>query len=378
MCVKYTVILITWVIAFYLPIRCIATSRNFIINEDYEPLKVNWTSVVQSCNDAFTVEKRYANFFIRASAHDSLAFNHKEGGADGSVVLTKDEISRPENKQDKFIYTLAPIAINISNTTGASVADVIAVCGAVAVEFLGGPNLFKINTTTPFYVGRKDSTKPNPHHEIAKGNIDTGCFAKFAAEKGLNLKEMIALMGSHVLIDDHNCKNNDGTVCDPTIEKCDKITMFSWSNLYYKDLCGVKTIIRVPATETIEVLTKEQKRRNALCKYTSQKFKEGEEADILREDEQLDGFTTTYANVLESCGSGCKPTPTWSYTTNDAYLGKACQNTNPTTPHDKLIGVYMREFANDPMSWNEVYAEAYKKMISLRANWSDKVEIPEM
>lgn len=376
MCTKYTVILITWVIAFYLPYRCIATSRNFIVNESYEPTKVNWTGVVQSCNDAFSVEKRYANFFIRASAHDSLSFNHKSGGADGSLLLTKDEITRPENKQDKFVYTLAPIAKNISNTTGASVADVIAVCGAVAVEFLGGPNLFKINNTTPFFVGRKDSITPNPHNELAKGNIDTGCFAKFAAEKGLSLKEMIALMGSHVLIDDHNCKNNDGTVCDPTVENCDKITMFSWSNIYYKDLCNQKTTISVPATEAIEVLTRDQKRKNALCKYTSQKFREAEEADIMQEEEQLNGFTTTYANVLVGCGSGCKPTPTWSYTTNDAYLGKTCQDKKPATPHDKFIGEYMREFADNPVSWNEVYAEAYKKMISLRANWSNKVEIP--
>lgn len=372
---KYAVIIITFAaVVFYLPLRCFASSRNFVVNEEYDPIKVNWTSVVQSCNEAFAIEKRYANFFIRASAHDSLAINSKYGGADGSVLITKDEVGRPENKQDKFAYTLAPIAMNITNITGASVADVIAVCGAVAVEYLGGPNIFKINTSTLFYVGRKDSNVPNPHNEIAKGNIDTDGFAEFAKSKGLDLKEMVALMGSHILIDDHNCKNNDGTICDPTVERCDKLTMFTWSNLYYKDVCNAKTQIYLPATETIEWLTREDKKKIALCKYSSVKNQEAEVADVMMEEEQLNGYTSTFANVLEGCGSKCKPKPTWSYTINDAYLGKSCQNRKSKT--DRMISDYMKEFAADTTSWNAVYAEAYKKMISLRAVWMNKIEIP--
>ncbi len=370
---KYSVSILTWTCFGSIIINTF--SRKSLMNV-YNPTNVNWKLVVKYCNEAFTIEKRYANFFIRLAAHDALAFDTKYGGADGSVILSKDEVARPENKQDRFAHTLSPVAKNISSITDASVADVIAVCGAVAVEYLGGPNMFLINTTTPFFVGRQDVTIPNPHNQLAKGNIDTEDFALLVKTKGLSLKDMVALMGSHVLIDDHNCKNNDGTICDPTIENCDNITMFTWSNMYYKDVCSEETIINVPAIQTTEILTLEQKRKNALCKYTSQKMKKVEEADVIKEDEQLNNYKSTYANVLVECKTKCKPTPTWSYTTNDAYLGKTCQNKKQLSLSESLISKYMREFAENPTSWNQAYAEAYKNMISLRAVWSNKIEIP--
>lgn len=382
MCNKYLIIIITWNSVF-LFVSNVVYSRKLLL-PSYDPVNVKWTLVVQSCNEAFAFEKRYASFFIRTSAHDSLAFNNESGGADGSVLLTKDELSRPENTYDKFTHKLAPVAKKIAFRTGASVADVIAVCGAVAVEYLGGPNIFEINTTTPFYVGRSDTNIANPHKQLAKGSFNTTEFANFAQTKGLSLQEMIALMGSHVLIDDQNCKNNDGTECDPTIEKCDKIKMFTWSNLYYKDVCTMPTTIYMPAIEVVENITRADRKKHAMCRYTSQKFKNEQAIDalaeteaILGQDGEVDPITGKLPHGFQNVIVNLSDRPLWSYTINDAHLGKACQN-KKVQPRDTdgMISSYMKEFAINPVIWNNVYAEAYKKMISLRAMWSNKIEIP--
>lgn len=354
---------------------------DYKVIENYDPSKVNWNSVVQSCNEAFAFEKRYANFFIRTSAHDALAFDSKRGGADGSVLLSKDELSRPENTYDKFTHKISSVSKKISFKTGSSIADIIAVCGAVAVKYLGGPNIFEINTTTPFYVGRTDTKVANPHKQLAKASLNTNEFAEFAQVKGLSLKEMTALMGSHVLIDDQNCKNNDGTECDPEKERCDRIKMFTWSNLYYKDACSIPTNIYLPAIEVPENITRAQKKKNAMCRYTSTKLKANEVADaafdILDPTDQVDPMTNKLPNGYLNVVIPLKERPLWPYTVNDAYLGKACQSkTAKPQETDGLIGSHMREFANNGFSWNTVYAEAYKKMISLRAVWSNRIEIP--
>lgn len=354
---------------------------NYKIIDDYDPSKVNWNLVVQSCNEAFAFEKRYANFFIRTSAHDSLAFDTKRGGADGSVLLSKDELSRPENTYDKFTHTLSPVAKKISLKTGSSIADIIAVCGAVAVKYLGGPNIFEINTTTPFYVGRTDTKVANPHKQLAKASLNTTEFADFAQIKGLSLKEMTALMGSHVLIDDQNCKNNDGTECDPMTERCDRIKMFTWSNAYYRDVCTIPTTIYMPAIEAPENITRAQKKKNAMCRYTSTKLKANEVADAVIDAVDIlgpeDQITNKLPNGYQNVVIASKDRPVWPYTVNDAYLGKACQNKKVQPQEtDGLIGSHMKEFAGNGASWNTVYAEAYKKMISLRAVWSKKIEIP--
>ena len=371
MCSKYAVIIITWALLF-LYVANVALSRKLLI-DNYDPTKVKWSIVVQSCNEAFAFEKRYANFFIRTSAHDSLAFDSKSGGADGSVLLTEDELSRPENTYDQFTYKLSPIAKKIADRTRASVADVIAVCGAVAVEYLGGPNIFKINTPTPFYVGRTDTNVPNPHKQLAKASLNTTQFASFAQDKGLTLQEMTALMGSHVLIDDQNCKNNDDTECDPTTERCDRIKMFSWSNLYYKDVCTMPTQIYMHAIETVENITKAQQKKNAMCRYTSQKLKGEQVTEVLADLGPVDTIRTGYQNVIVET----KEHPVWPYTINDAYLGNACQNkTLLPQETDLAIASHMKTFATNSVLWNSIYAEAYKKMISLRAVWSNKIQIP--
>ena len=77
------------------------------ITNTYNPNKVDWRSVVSSCRATCRYEKRLCNFYIRAAAHDSFSISEGFGGADGSVLLTADEINRPENKYDSWVHILS-------------------------------------------------------------------------------------------------------------------------------------------------------------------------------------------------------------------------------------------------------------------------------
>ena len=55
-----------------------------------------------TCRELFQYEKRLATFFIRASFHDSMAVDVSQcpgpncGGADASLLLSIEEMARPE------------------------------------------------------------------------------------------------------------------------------------------------------------------------------------------------------------------------------------------------------------------------------------------
>ncbi len=60
------------------------------------------SQVVSLLRAVFKHEKRLANFFIRSAFHDSLAVDVSQcpgagcGGADSSLLLTLEELVRPE------------------------------------------------------------------------------------------------------------------------------------------------------------------------------------------------------------------------------------------------------------------------------------------
>ena len=106
----------------------------------YNYYRIDWQSVISGCHASFNFEKRLANFYIRAAAHDSLSISEGYGGPDGSVLITDDELRRPENKYDSFAFTVSKNALSLANRFDTSVADIIAVCGAYAVQYLNGPD----------------------------------------------------------------------------------------------------------------------------------------------------------------------------------------------------------------------------------------------
>lgn len=354
--------------------------------KSYNPRKVDWSSVISGCHAACNYDKRLCNFYIRASAHDSLSISEGYGGTDGSMLITEDELNRPENKYDNFGYILSKNALALAKRFDTSVADIISVCGAYAVKYLGGIDIIKSSTQNdPFLVGRLDSTTPNPAHQLVPENADTNQFNYFANKYKFTLEEFSALLGSHALLDEKECLNNDNTYCDPINQSCDKLSMFTWVNSYYNDIC-TKNISMSFNVKPFEFIKTKKFIQNELCKYTSKEFQDNAKKEITTDLElnvenillqsneiatndlliETDTQFVVPINII-SYENGIPKK--WMYTINDAWLGLACQNKLESNIINNQINISMNKFKNSNNDWNNLYAIAYKKMINNNIRW---------
>lgn len=346
----------------------------------YNPRLVNWASVISGCKAACRYEKRLCNFYIRAASHDALAISEGHGGADGSII-TADEMRRPENRYESFVHVISKNIIALASKYDASAADVVAVCGAVATEFLGGPVI--ISRTSRFRVGRYDRTEPNPANALAPANINTTRFGDFAKSKGLSIEEMTALMGAHSLLDEGGCKMSNGAYCDPLRNDCSRadLKMFKWSSVYYRETCRATVRVNDPPIVSQNPLPKfGVLLKNELCKYTSQAFRKRGLDEFMSEftgfdsiinandpvegaDFEMDKVSWYDNNTKRSHGR-------WEYTVNDAWLGETCQNTQKNDAYSTAIRGAMRTYMSSDYRWNEMYKTAYKKMMNIGASWA--------
>lgn len=351
---------------------------------NYDPTQVDWRSVIAGCRATCRYDRRLCNFYVRAAAHDSLSVSEGFGGADGSVLLTLDEIRRPENNYDSFAFLLSQNALALAQRYNTSVADIVAVCGAVATEYQGGPTIVRDDQVQPFYVGRFDSTIPNPANKLAGANINTLQFSTFAKSRNLTVSEMTALMGSHSLIDERGCERTNGTQCNPHVEPCTDLRMFRWSNLYYRDLCTPNIRINnPPVRSTIPLQTLDFVRRQNLCRFTSPELRK-RQIDIFDQETMLVlGVNDPNALLVDldtemehvSWFNRASVSRRWVYTVNDAWLGLACQNRLPVTDYNTEISQAMNTFQNSVPDWDITYIRAYKKMVNTGASWSNQFAI---
>lgn len=346
---------------------------------NYDPTIVDWRSVISGCKATCRYDRRLCNFYVRAAAHDSFSISEGFGGADGSIFLTQDEINRPENKYDSWAFLLSQNALALAKKYNTSVADIVAVCGAVATEFQGGQTIIMDDQNHPFLVGRYDSIEPNPANKLPGSNINLDAFATFAANKNLTLEEMTALMGSHSLIDNRGCQRLNGTQCDPTLETCTDLRMFRWSNQYYKDTCSPNIRINHPpirSSEPLQTLTNLKKQ--SMCRFTSPELRKREMDIFDTEIKTLMGVTDPNALVIDldtemehvSWFSKDLTPRTWFYTIHDAHMGRACQRKVVQNANNIKIGSAMKTFETNSTEWDITYKRAYKKMINTGANWA--------
>lgn len=366
-------------------VRIIYPNRKTSSNK-YNYFRVDWESVISGCHASFNFEKRLANFYIRAAAHDSLSISEGYGGSDGSLVITDDELRRPENKYDSFAFIVSKNALALAKRFDTSVADIITVCGAYAVQYLNGPDMITSNKFDTILVGRLDSNIPNPANQLVPENANTTEFNNFAIKYGFTLEEFTALLGSHTIIDNKECLNNDQTTyCNPLINNCKNIAMFTWNNMYYKDLCNKNISMEFNTIPKEFQKTKKQLIKNELCKFTSNHFKEDTKIDIQQETEIIvnDVLNETPEQELNNLfieeNEFIKPIDVtffenneykpWLYTINDAWLGKACQNKLESNYYNNQIKESMNKFQLDSNYWNKLYIQAYKKMINNNVRW---------
>lgn len=345
----------------------------------YDPRIVDWKSVITGCRATCRFDRRLCNFYIRAAAHDSFSISEGFGGADGSVLLTNDEMRRPENNYDSWAYLLSQNALALAKKYNTSVADIIAVCGAVATEFQGGPTIIKDDQDQPFLVGRYDSIEPNPSNKLPGANLNLDGFSKFAESKNLTLEEMTALMGSHSLIDNRGCERMNGTQCDPTTEACTDLRMFRWSNHYYRDTCAPNIRINdPPVRNSVPLHTLEFLKKQKMCTFSSPEFRKKTTDLFDAEIKTLMGIVDPNALVIDlenemervSWFSKDLTSRQWFYTVHDAWMGRACQRKVPQTANNIDIGLSMNLFRNNMTHWNVVYTRAYKKMVNTGVSWA--------
>jgi hypothetical protein len=350
-----------------------------LVTNTYDPKKVDWRSVISGCRATCRYDRRLCNFYIRAAAHDSFSISEGFGGADGSVLLTNDEIRRTENNYDSWAFLLSQNALALAKRYDTSVADIVSVCGAVATEFQGGPSIVKDDPIQPFLVGRYDSLDPNPANKLPGSNLNLEGFSNFAQVRNLTMEEMTALMGSHSLIDNRGCQRTNGTQCDPTVEACTDLRMFRWSNQYYRDVCSPNIRINVPPVRSsMPLRTLDYIRKQKMCTFTSPELRKRGTDIFDTEIRTLMGVQDPNALVIDldtemehvSWFSKDLTSRQWMYTVHDAHMGLACQRKVPQNANNIEIGNAMNNFQNSVPNWDTAYVRGYKKMVNTGANWA--------
>ncbi|KAG2440722.1 hypothetical protein HXX76_003579 [Chlamydomonas incerta] len=380
---------------------------NVTAGKEYDPRTKDWASVVGTCRQLFQYEKRLASFFIRASFHDSMSVDVSQcpgpncGGADASLLLNIAEMARPENAYDDFSVLASRAAKKIASFFDISVADTLAVCAAVGPEVLSKGRI-KILTGSGagvLRVGRLDSIRPSPPGNLPAATANLTTLMKFWKDRGFSEAEATALMGSHALLDTQACFNGKdiNDYCNPATSDCSSVRMFRWENHYYKDICSPTLSITPLTPEDMAVDPMETpilgmtdpemdaEARQEMCKFTSKEgramamnnlaqVRRGARNETVVPPEPV-LITWTNKNCTAGAAYGinvteqCPHAHLWFYTSNDAYLGQACQAVG-SAPEAVAVRDAARSYVKDQTAWDTTYRAAYVKMVTTFATWS--------
>ncbi len=130
--------------------------------------------------------------FLRLAFHDATSFDSATGagGVDGSVIRP-DEVAKEDNSfiDKKMISFLHSV---IKRFPPVSLADVIAIAGAVGVRKLGGPEIH-------VGVGRVDNIKKGPESQLPDRHDSVNKLKHRFELMGLSSRDLVALSGAHTI-----------------------------------------------------------------------------------------------------------------------------------------------------------------------------------
>lgn len=138
---------------------------------------------------------------IRYAFHDAGTFSTKlpnvppaSGGADGSLLLSGDEIGRAANGGLQEYHNFITGKFNQYKSQGVGAADLVQFAGNHAVASCpGGPTIFTL-------IGRTDSSNASPDGLLpaafGKGSDHNTLFQMFL-DKGFSAVDLAALIGAH-------------------------------------------------------------------------------------------------------------------------------------------------------------------------------------
>lgn len=193
-----------------------------------------WSQVASQLKSDFSGCNDFARSAIRFAFHDAAGYSSSNsqyapasGGADGSLLLNDDEISRnteapmKENYRDPY---LLPFYQKYKGQ-GVGAADLVQFAGAVGIKSCrGGPTVRAV-------VGRKDSNQAAPQGTLPAAfgqGSDYDSLIQLWGQKGISPRELAALMGARTVSisfteDANGIPPGSPQDSDPTV----------WDNHYY-------------------------------------------------------------------------------------------------------------------------------------------------
>ncbi|KAG7140771.1 Versatile peroxidase VPL1 like protein [Verticillium longisporum] len=157
-----------------------------------------WSYIGKEMRDTFLNPddscNRFARQMVRLGFHDCITHEGRgKGGCDGSVVNSKDENARVENKGMQEITSKLKQWFNKYEKYGITMADLIQFGASVAVHTCPGGPSCKV------FMGRQDTNDANPPN-LVPTPFDTAeeLIKKFKA-KSLDEQSLASLVGSHTI-----------------------------------------------------------------------------------------------------------------------------------------------------------------------------------
>lgn len=133
---------------------------------------------------------------MRLGFHDAGAWSTTSdyGGADGSLLLSSDEINRAENNGLQEIRSEGLRILDRYSSNGISAADLVQFMHNVAtVTCPLGPRLLTL-------VGREDNQEANPRGLIPSNNVtDATYLIELFENKTISPRDLAALLGAHTV-----------------------------------------------------------------------------------------------------------------------------------------------------------------------------------
>ncbi|KAH7308168.1 peroxidase [Stachybotrys elegans] len=196
-----------------------------------------WHHIADDLENLFRGESGRCNKFarqaVRIAFHDagtwSKATAHQGGGADGSIILSPDEMTRIENSgmsevaaHYMRIYHRYHVDLGFRSV---SMADLLQFGSSVATVVCPlGP---RVRT----WVGRQDSNASAPHNLLPNPFGDAASIIELFQNKTISPRGLIALLGSHTTSQQHF--TNFSRPGDPQDS-----TPGVWDNLYFRETLG--------------------------------------------------------------------------------------------------------------------------------------------
>lgn len=154
-----------------------------------------WSHIIGDLSTAFTDCTALARGAIRQGFHDAAAWDRDSayGGADGSLLLSDDELARPENRGLEDIAAQTKAWHGRYAGYNISMADLVQTAAVTAtVSCPGGPRI-------RHFVGRKDDGRPGPTGKLPLPEQDAQTLIDLFAAKTFTADGLVALVGAHTV-----------------------------------------------------------------------------------------------------------------------------------------------------------------------------------